>query len=253
MKKIVSMHWWLMVKNNYSHKNTSNWCMQVSVIELQVLLHIYNLIVTISYKSCDKYIIKVTLQSKLTAMNIQEKGTVLLVMDIQNAMMSRLTEPEALLSKIKRAITYARSNDIPVIYVTLNFRKGYPEVDPRNKLFTRLKESGLFAEGHHGSAIHPMVAPYEGEVIIIKKRISAFAGSDLEILLKAQNIGQLIITGYSTSGVVLNTVREAADKDYQLTVLSDACTDADPEVHVFLTTRIFPTSAKVITTVEWTS
>jgi nicotinamidase-related amidase len=60
-----------------------------------------------------------------------------------------------------------------------------------------------------------------------------------------------VLTGISTSGVVLSTLREAADKDYQITVLSDCCGDIDDEVHRVLTTKIFPRQADVLTVQEW--
>jgi nicotinamidase-related amidase len=59
------------------------------------------------------------------------------------------------------------------------------------------------------------------------------------------------LTGIVTSGVVLSTLREAADKDYRITVLSDGCADRETEVHEFLINRIFPRQADVITIDEW--
>jgi len=55
----------------------------------------------------------------------------------------------------------------------------------------------------------------------------------------------------ATSGVVLSTVREAADKDFQLTVLSDLCADFDPEVHAVLMQKVFPRQAAVLTRAAW--
>jgi nicotinamidase-related amidase len=60
----------------------------------------------------------------------------------------------------------------------------------------------------------------------------------------------LIILGYATSGVVLSTVRYAADLDYRLFVVEDCCSDQDPEVHDFLTQRIFPRQAEVVSSLE---
>ncbi len=76
-------------------------------------------------------------------------------------------------------------------------------------------------------------------------------GSDLEVILRAKNIRHLVLAGISTSGVVLSTVREAADKDYQLTVLSDLCADFDEQVHSLLLEKIFPRQAAVITSRQW--
>jgi hypothetical protein len=44
-----------------------------------------------------------------------------------------------------------------------------------------------------------------------------------------------------------STVREVADKDYQLTVLSDLCADVDSEPHSILINKIFPRQAEVMT------
>ena len=99
---------------------------------------------------------------------------------------------------------------------------------------------------------HPAVEPLENDVIVTKRRISAFTGSDLEVVLRAQNIDHIVLAGIATSGVVLSTLREAADKDYRITVLSDGCADRDEEVHRVLLTKIFPRQADVITIHEWT-
>jgi nicotinamidase-related amidase len=60
-----------------------------------------------------------------------------------------------------------------------------------------------------------------------------------------------VLTGIATSGVVLSTTREAADKDYQLTILSDLCADFDAEVHAVLLKKVFPRQATVKTSEEW--
>jgi len=99
--------------------------------------------------------------------------------------------------------------------------------------------------------VHPDVAPAAGEVTVIKRRVSAFAGSDLQVVLSAFGISHLVLTGISTSGVVLSTTREAADKDYRITILADCCADRDEEVHRVLTTKIFLNQADVLTAAEW--
>lgn len=99
--------------------------------------------------------------------------------------------------------------------------------------------------------LHPGLGVQENDIIINKKRVSAFCGNELEIILRAQNITKLVLTGVSTSGVVLSTLREAADKDFNLTVLSDGCTDGDEETHHFLISKIYPKQADVMTVNEW--
>jgi nicotinamidase-related amidase len=89
------------------------------------------------------------------------------------------------------------------------------------------------------------------DLVITKRRISAFTGSDLEVILRAQKIGHLVLAGIATSGVVLSTVREAYDQDYELTVLSDLCADFDAEVHSVLINKVFPRQAGVESFDEW--
>ena len=61
----------------------------------------------------------------------------------------------------------------------------------------------------------------------------------------------LVLAGIATSGVVLSTLRQAADLDYRLTVRAGGCLDADPEVHQVLLGKLFPRQAEVASVAEW--
>jgi nicotinamidase-related amidase len=87
--------------------------------------------------------------------------------------------------------------------------------------------------------------------VVTKRRVSAFAGSDLDVVLRALDARHLVLCGLSTSGVVLSTLRAAADQDYALTVLRDACADPDEEVHRVLTEKVFPRQAEVLDAGAW--
>lgn len=60
------------------------------------------------------------------------------------------------------------------------------------------------------------------------------------MILKAHKIEKIILGGISTSGVVLSTLRDAADRDYIITVLSECCLDFDQEIQTVLLEKIFP-------------
>jgi nicotinamidase-related amidase len=177
----------------------------------------------------------------------------LLVMDFQTEILKMLGEPAELLDKVKMALKGARDMGIPIIYVKAGFRPGAPEMNIHGKgnasVGGRARWTPEFVEAF--MQVHPDIAPQEGDLVVTKRRVSAFSGSDLEILLRAMNIRHLILSGIATSGVVLSTVREAADKDFFLTVLSDACMDRDEEVHQVLMTKIFPRQVDVTTVGEW--
>ena len=175
----------------------------------------------------------------------------LLVMDVQRAVVDRYPDP-AYLPRLREAIAAARAKDVPVIYVVVGFRPGYPEISSRNKMFAALatRPAGL-AGDDEATRVHPDVAPEPGDIVVTKRRVSAFAGSDLDLVLRAGDIDHLVLTGIATSGVVLSTLRQAADLDFGLTVLADGCLDADPEVHRVLTEKVFPRQADVVTVEEW--
>jgi nicotinamidase-related amidase len=127
----------------------------------------------------------------------------------------------------------------------------HPEISMRNKTFSAFKESASLLLGSESTEPHPRLIRGKGEAIVAKKQISAFAGSDLALILRAHNVGHLLVAGIATSGVVLSTVREAADLDYRLTVLADICLGDDDEVHRVLTHKVFPRQADVIGSSDW--
>jgi nicotinamidase-related amidase len=176
----------------------------------------------------------------------------LLVMDVQNGIVERFAEhSEPLLATLAEAVVEARDAGIHVVYVRIAFREGAPEASPRNKAFADLARLGTMGEEDAATQIHAAVAPRSGDVVVTKRRVSAFAGSDLDVVLRSLGVESLVLTGISTSGVVLSTLRQAADLDFRLTVLRDACADADEEVHRILLEKIFPRQADVLSAAEW--
>jgi nicotinamidase-related amidase len=179
----------------------------------------------------------------------------LLVMDFQIAIVDGpaihgdAANKEALLARTAGLLDAARKAGVRVVYVVVGFRPDYPEVSPRNKSFSAIRGTGRFVEGSAGSEIHAAVAARPGDVVVTKHRVSAFAGTDLEMVLRANGIETLILTGIATSGVVLSTIRHAADADYRLIVVADCCADPDPEVHRVLIEKVFARLA-IVTTAE---
>jgi len=184
--------------------------------------------------------------------NSKALATALLIMDIQPATMGMLGDSApALSATLKKSIAAARKNGILVLYVVVGFRKGFPEITAQtaNASFAAIKGGAL--PGLENATVDASIEPQADEMVITKKRVSAFAGSDLEVILRGHRIDHLVLTGIATSGVVLSTLRQAADMDYRITVLSDACADRDPEVHAVLLNKVFPRQAEVLTTDKW--
>lgn len=176
-------------------------------------------------------------------------NTAFLLMDLQRRMVGAVQD-DGYLPRVQEAAAAARAAGMPVIHVAVGFRDGQQEIDRRNPAFGQIPE-GAFTAADPDAAVHPDVAPQAGEPLVHKKRVSAFAGSDLDLILRAARADHLVLTGIATSGVVLSTLRQAADLDFKITVLADACYDGDPEVHRVLTEKVFPKQAEVTTVKEW--
>ncbi len=183
------------------------------------------------------------------AIEIDKAATAVLIMDYQNDMVERVPEQErkVLLASASTVLAAARKAAMPVIYIVVKFRNGYPEVSSRNKLFSMVKKGGRLLDGTPATEVHASVAPMAADLVLTKARVGAFSTTPLETMLRARGITSLVLLGIATSGVVLSTVRWAADMDYSLTVISDGCADFNADTHRVLLENVFPAQASVIT------
>jgi nicotinamidase-related amidase len=174
----------------------------------------------------------------------------LLLMDFQAGVVERFGSPEVM-ERARAALDAARRHGVAVVFVRIGFREGSPEASPRNKSFAAVAARGDMGVDSPATQVVPDLEPLPSELVVVKRRVSAFTGSDLEVVLRAAEVDHLVLSGIATSGVVLSTLREAADRDHRLTVLADACADGDPEVHRVLTEKVFPRQADVVSVADW--
>lgn len=178
--------------------------------------------------------------------------TALIVLDLQRGILERFKDDTAkYLSRVSEAINASRVVGINIIYIKTCFRPGHPEVSSRNFSAAKVASYGGFVEGDTSVEISPDVAPLEGDILVTKRRVSAFSGSDLDTVLRGLNVDSLVVAGVATSGAVLSTVRQAADLDYSLTVIEDLCLDPDAEVQRVLVEKVFPRQARVVSAAQW--
>jgi len=173
-------------------------------------------------------------------------------MDYQNGVVDMLDEPDDLLARAGNAIATVRGAGGHVGYVRVAFEDADLEsFPPTSGMGRRVGASGQALHNDSpNTAVHERVAPEPGDIIVRKVRVGAFSTTDLDAQLRERGVDTLILAGISTSGVVLSTVRDASDRDYRVLVLADATADPDPEVHAFLTERIFPRQTDVITVAD---
>lgn len=139
-----------------------------------------------------------------------------------------------------------------MLYVRVAFRDGTSEVSVNNQSFSMLAGAADFAENASATQIHERLSPKDGEVLITKRRVSALAGGGLDVVLRSMGVNTLILCAIATGGVVLSTVRQAADLDFKIIVLADVCADTDHEVHRMLIEKAFPRQATVLGCDKWT-
>ena len=185
-------------------------------------------------------------------MNLDRERAVVLSLDMQAGVVSVYVKDAATVERAADVLRVARRAGVPVVHVKVAFRPGVPEASPRDTFLSAVKASPphqRFFQGESG-AIHPSLSPDAGDLVVTKSRVSAFAGTDLDLLLRAQEIHTLILFGIATSGAVLSTALHAADADYRVVVVKDCCADLDEAAHACLVEKILPQRATVMSASE---
>jgi nicotinamidase-related amidase len=180
------------------------------------------------------------------------KRSAVLSLDLQAGVVSVYVKDEGFIPRVAGVIEQARHAGLPIVHVKVGFRPNVPEASPRNRFLSGVKASPRhqqFFQGESG-AIHPALTPAASDLVVTKNRVSAFAGTDLDLLLRAHDVDTLIMFGVATSGVVLSTLLVAFDADYDLVVIKDCCADLDAELHQCLIDKHFPRLATVMTAGE---
>ena len=178
---------------------------------------------------------------------LDPKHTALLVMDFQRGVVERIAESDALLTRVQQAIVDVRDRGGTIAYVRVAFTEAdWAAIPPANAIFSRVGENRLMHDEDPSTAIHDRLAPQPGDIVVRKTRVGAMSTTDLDRQLRDRGIDTLVLAGLSTSGVVLSTLVEAADRDYRLYVLSDGTDDPDAEVRDVLLGKVFPRRAQVI-------
>lgn len=182
---------------------------------------------------------------------VQDNKTALLVVDVEQGIVERMGFGLDYVNSVAKAIDTARSASMPVIYVRMAYRDGYPEISPNNRMLLNFTKSPDMLATAPASQIHTLITPRPDDIVITKTRVSAFKGTDLDLILRSRGIERLILAGNATRMGIMATFFEAADYDYQLTLLSDCCIDFNPTVHDLLMKEVFPLASSVMSLEAW--
>lgn len=134
---------------------------------------------------------------------------------------------------IESALFNAREIGMPVIHCGLQFQQGHPELaNGKTGLREAISHFGTFPINDFRSQFYETMAPQAGEFIVSGRTgSSGFAGSNLDVFLRNNNIETIYLVGYATNVCVESTFREAHDKGYNPVIISDACATFDRKQH----------------------
>jgi ureidoacrylate peracid hydrolase len=162
-------------------------------------------------------------------------GTAVLLVDLQNETL----HPEGklagdfparcqpLFEAVRQLTGWAHVRDIPVVWVRLAFRPGH--FDAVRDSMSR--ERGTLVDGTWGAELLDGLGRQPGDIVVTKKRPSAFFQTDLNIALKGLGVDRLIVGGVSTNWAVESTVRDAHSYDYEVVVAREATATPFEDMH----------------------
>lgn len=188
-----------------------------------------------------------------SAPTIDPSRTALLAMDYQNSIVGMLPAEHrsALVGRVSTALSAMRDAGGTVGHVRVGFTAEEAAAVPSaNKMFSGLPVDQMTADGSE-TAVVDELAPRPEDLVVRKTRVGGFSTTDLNERLRERGVTTLVLAGIATSGVVLSTLRDAADRDYRLLVLSDGCGDTNSQVHEVLVEKVFPQQADVLTVAEF--
>lgn len=168
----------------------------------------------------------------------EREKCVLMVIDMQNDFVSdgavmQVREAKKQVPKIKKLIGKCRELNVPIIYTVHTTDPKYCPLEISS--FPQLKDRGM-REGTDGVKVIDELAPVSDEIVLSKRRFSAFYQTDLEIILR--NIktpfppaDTLIICGTVSNICCESTARDAFFRDYKVVFGTDICSADDETAH----------------------
>jgi nicotinamidase-related amidase len=185
----------------------------------------------------------------LQSLPVDPSQCALLIMDYQPLVLDLVSDGDKLVERANEAIGIVRRRSVTVGFVRVAFSDDdYAIVPATNRAFSSVAAGRQLHVSAAATAIHPDLAVRPGDIVVRKTRVSAFSTTNLDEQLTNLGVTTLILAGLTTSGVVLSTVRDAADRDYRLVLLSDCVSDPSQELHAVLMEQVFPGQADIITT-----
>ena len=162
------------------------------------------------------------------------KRTALLIIDMQNDFVLdgaplRVAQAQAVIPNIRTVLQQFRNKNLPVFHVLRVHRADGSDVEIiRQALF---REQPFAVEGTTGAAVIEELQPLPGEYTIKKTRMSAFLGTELDLVLRTLKVQSLVVTGIQTPNCIRTTVFDAIALNYPVVIVEDATGAKNGSIH----------------------
>ncbi len=134
-------------------------------------------------------------------------------------------EAEAVIDKTAELLAVARRSGCLVVFIRHSYRKDKPDAN-----LSSMRPCCI--EGTAGDEIDPRLPIDEKkDYVLVKRRYSAFFGTDLDLVLRERGVKNLIVAGLKTNNCVNATVLDAHYRAYNTTVVADCTATNDKEAH----------------------
>lgn len=125
----------------------------------------------------------------------------------------------------------ARHSGATAVYTRVAFRPGYPDLIPNAPLFGMVLQTQCLVDGSEQAQIVPRLTPRDDDIVLTHQRVSGFASSQLDVILRSRGIDTVLFAGVATNAAVEGTARQAVDLGYRTIIVADACSAGDPGAH----------------------
>lgn len=131
------------------------------------------------------------------------------------------------------AIQHARKHQWLLVFVKVGFSENYTECPSTSPVFSAAPQNKVLQLGQWGTEFVDELQYLKDDVTVTKHRVSPFCGTDLEMILRTQQITSIYVAGFSTDMAVQSMVKEGHDRDFKMTVITDACGAYNEDNHNF--------------------
>lgn len=135
------------------------------------------------------------------------------------------------IAKSNELIAKARKENDLLIFVKIAFQEDYSDCPAQSPIFGKAKEYQVLKLNAWGTEFHEDLAINENDIVVVKNRVSALCNTELEKILRENNIEHTVLCGVSTDMAIQTTARELHDRDFAVSIVANACGARDVEVH----------------------